>query len=117
MTTAVFMKISVSKLMFNKVRHKYGAKSTEVDNIKFHSKKEARYYQALKLRQIAGEVLFFLRQVPFDLPGNVKYRLDFLEFHSDGTVHAIEVKGLDLPMGKLKIKQVQDLYPIEIEVV
>ncbi len=94
---------------------KYRAKKTRVDGITFASIKEARYYQGLKLRQRAGEVLFFLRQVPFDLPGNTKYRLDFLEFHSDGTVHAIDVKGQRLPEYIRNKKQVEALYPVEIE--
>ncbi|MBA3051873.1 DUF1064 domain-containing protein [bacterium] len=98
-------------------RHKFNAIRTERDGIKFGSKKEAKYYSDLKLRKSSGEVIFFLRQVPIDLPGNVKYRVDFVEFHADGTVHFIEVKGLDVPMGKLKRKQTEALYPITIEVV
>ena len=97
-------------------RHKFSAKPTELDSIKFQSKKEARYYQGLKLLQKAGEVVFFLRQVPFDLPGNVKHKIDFIEFHSDGTVHFVEIKGYDTPMGKLKRKQVEAIYPVKIEV-
>ena len=75
-------------------RHKYGAKKTDVDGIRFDSKKEAKYYQELKLRQMAGEIVFFLRQVPFYLPGGVTYRVDFQEFHADGTVHFVDVKGM-----------------------
>lgn len=97
------------------IRHKFNAKPCEYDGKKFDSKKEARYYLSLKKRQEAGEVLFFLRQVPFDLPGNVKYRLDFLEFHSDGTVHAIDVKGFKTDIYILKKKQVEAVYPIIIE--
>ena len=97
-------------------RHKFNAVRTEVDRIKFASKKEAAYYSELKLRQKAGEIIFFLRQVPFHLPGGVKYVVDFCEFHKDGTVHFIDVKGIETPMFKLKRKQVEALYPVEIEV-
>jgi hypothetical protein len=96
-------------------RHKYKAVKTECDGIKFDSKKEARYYSELKLRVAAGEVVFFLRQVPFDLPGGVKYRLDFMEFRTDGTVHCIDVKGYSTAGYKAKKRQVEALYPIKIE--
>jgi hypothetical protein len=95
--------------------HKFNAKPEIVDNKWFGSKKEAKYYRELKLRVLAGDVIFFLMQVPFDLPGKVKYRIDFQEFHSDGTVHFVDVKGQKTPMYKLKKKQVEDLYPIIIE--
>lgn len=97
------------------LKHKYSAKPSEYDGKKFASKKEARYYLSLKKRMQEGEILFFLRQVPFDLPGNVKYRLDFLEFHSDGTVHAIDVKGFRTDIYILKKKQLESIYPIIIE--
>lgn len=100
-----------------KKRSKYGAKKKVVDGMTFDSIKEANYYSALKLRVSAGEVLFFLRQVPFHLPGNTTYRLDFLEFHVDGEVHAVDVKGMKTEMFILKKKQVEDLYPLEIEIV
>lgn len=99
------------------IRHKYNAKQTELDGIKFSSKKEARYYSALKLRVAAGEVVFFLRQTPIHLPGNTKYVVDFQEFHADGTVHFVDVKGMETATFKLKKKQVEALYPITIEVV
>lgn len=96
-------------------RHKFAAKQTVCDGIKFQSKKEAHYYATLKLRQQAGEILFFLRQVPFDIAGGVKYRADFLEFHSDGTVHVTDVKGFCTPEYIAKKKMIEDLYPITIE--
>lgn len=98
-------------------KHKYNAKKTEIDGIRFDSKKEARYYQELLLRQRAGEIVFFLRQVPFHLPGNVRHVIDFVEFHTDGTVHIVEVKGYDTPQGKMKRKMVEDVYPVKIELV
>jgi len=98
-------------------RHKYNAIRSEADNIKFDSKKEMNYYLQLKLRVKAGEIIFFLLQTPFNLPGNVKYRVDFQEFHSDGTVHFIDVKGMETSEFRLKKKQVEALYPIKIEIV
>jgi hypothetical protein len=97
-------------------KHKFNAKRTELDGIKFDSKKEAKYYLNLKTKVKAGSVIFFLRQVPFDLPGGVKYRCDFQEFWSDGTVHFVEIKGYETNEWKIKKKLVESIYPIEIQV-
>ena len=96
----------------------------------YASKKEAAYAAELELRKKAGQVSFWLEQVPFILPGGVKHKLDFVVFvRCDSLNHRplnwswpyhvmfVEVKGRDLPMGKLKRKQVEDLYHIDIEVV
>ena len=99
------------------VKHKYGAKAVIKDGARFDSKMEMRYYNKLKLLQSSGEVLFFIRQVPFHLPGNIRYVADFMEFHSDGTVRVVDVKGYDTPMGKMKRKQVEAVYPVTIEIV
>jgi hypothetical protein len=96
-------------------RHKFNAKPTDLDGMRFDSRKEALYYQQLKARKAAGEVVFFLRQVPFHLAGGVIYRIDFVEFHADGTVHFVDVKGMKTDMYIMKKKQVEDLYPIKIE--
>ncbi len=98
-------------------RSKYGAKPTEVDGIRFDSKAEARHYSKLKLLVVAGDVLFFLRQVPIHLPGKTKYVVDFQEFWADGTVRFVDVKGMETQVFKLKKRQVEELYPFEIEVV
>jgi len=98
-------------------KHKYRAQATVVDGIRFDSKKEGRYYGELKLRQQAGEVLCFLRQVPVHLPGQTRLVIDFLEFHTDGSVHFVDTKGVQTETFKLKRRQVEDLYPFDIEVV
>lgn len=100
--------------MTKRIKHKFNAIRTEVNNIKFGSKKEARYYQDLLLRQKAGEVLFFNRQVGFDLVGGVRYFVDFVVYLEDGTVEFIDVKGVATAMYRLKKKQVESLYPIKI---
>ena len=98
-------------------KHKFNATKTEFDGIKFDSKKEAKYYYELKMRKMAGEIIFFLRQVPFHLPGGVTYRVDFQEFHADGTVKFVDVKGMKTKDFIMKKKMVEDLYPVEIETV
>jgi len=96
-------------------KHKFHAIQIELDGIKFDSKKEAKFYMQLKMLQKLGEVIFFLRQVPFDLPGNIKYRCDFQVFYKDGTVSFIDVKGMKTQEYIMKKKQVESLYPIVIE--
>jgi dissimilatory sulfite reductase (desulfoviridin) alpha/beta subunit len=98
-----------------KIKHKFNAKPMVIDSIRFSSKKEASYYANLIIRQKASEVLFFLRQVPFHLPGNVRYIVDFVEFWADGSVHFADVKGLRTPTYIMKKKMIEDIYPIEIE--
>lgn len=97
-----------------KIKHKFRAKQTIVDDIIFSSKKEAKRYNQLILLQRAGEVLFFLRQVPFHLPGKIKYVCDFVVFWVDGSVTIEDIKGFKTAMYILKKKQVEALYPITI---
>lgn len=97
------------------MRHKFNAKKTEIDNHKFPSKKEAAYYLKLKKRVDEGEVQFFLRQCPFHLPGGIIYRIDFMEFWTDGTVHFIDVKGFVTPEYRLKKRLLEEFYPVTIE--
>lgn len=96
------------------IRHKFKAKPTITDDIRFDSKKEAAFYTQLKLRQSVGEVLFFLRQVPFHLPGGVRYVCDFQVFTADGRVEFIDVKGMQTAEFKAKRRMVESLYPVEI---
>lgn len=95
---------------------KYASQPTEVDGIRFDSKAEAGYYQKLKARVAAGELAYFLRQVPLHLPGRTRYVVDFVEFHADGRVRYVDVKGVETPMFRMKKRQVEALYPIKIEI-
>ena len=106
----------------NKIRprHKYGAIRDTSDGINFDSKVERRYYEKLKLLQKSGELVMFLRQPLFDIPGNPKtvpYRADFLEFWADGSVRVVDVKGVETEAFKVKKRIVEALYPVTIEVV
>jgi len=103
--------------MFKVLKHKYNAVRCERDEKKFDSKLERRYYDLLKILQRSGEVIFFLRQIPFDLPGNTRYFADFLIFKANGEVEIVDCKGKMTDMAILKIKQVESLYPIQIKIV
>lgn len=118
MTQSNLITIDQYKSIVGPVKHKFNAKPTTTqDGTKFPSKKEASYYQYLKHQRALGYVLFFLRQTPFHLPGNVKYLADFTVFNTDGTVEFIDVKGKDTPLSLTKRKMVEDLYGIKIKVV
>jgi len=95
-------------------KSKYNAVKTMVDGITFPSKKEARVYESLKCRQ---GVKFILCQVAFPLPGGYRHRLDFMVVYYDGRIEYVEAKGMDLAMGKMKRKQVEEIYDIKIEVI
>ena len=96
---------------------KFHAVLTECQGIKFQSKKEAAFYRQLCCRVHAGEIKFFLMQVPFRLSGGYKHLLDFMIIKTDGSIEYVEVKGRDLPMGKMKRKMVEAEYKIVIHVV
>jgi hypothetical protein len=100
------------------MRHKYNAVRTECDGIKFPSKSEARRYNELKALKADGQVITFLRQVPFHLPGGVKYVVDYLVFWADGRISFEDVKGMETPAFKAKRKMVEQLYaPITIDTI
>lgn len=100
------------------LRHKYGAVRTELDGLKFSSKAESRYYLWLKAEQAAGRVLFWLMQVPFHLPGGVRYVVDYQVFNADGSIRFCDVKGFETESFRAKKRIVETLYPgVEIEVV
>ena len=96
------------------LKHKFRAIPKKKKKNKFASRKEARRYRELRLLEKSGELLFFLRQVPFHLPANVKYVCDFLCFWQDDTVTIEDVKGIKTPLYVLKKKQVEAIYPVKI---
>lgn len=93
---------------------KYGNRRAKRGAINFDSEAEAKRYDELVLLREAGEVAYFLRQVPFDLPGGVKYRCDFMVVHSDGRIVYEDVKGFATQGYKVKKKIVEGIYPVEI---
>lgn len=107
-------------------KSKYGAQAVVIDGFRFDSKLEGEYYLYLKARVASGEVVYFLRQVPFYFPGGVTYRCDFMvmEIKSYGQdalpklrCRYIDVKGVETKEFKRSKKMVEALYPVEIEVV
>lgn len=102
--------------MLRSVKHKFFAKKTKRGDITFPSKLEAKAFDVLKSLQESGKILFFLRQIPVFIGGGHKYICDFLVFTQDDAFF-IEVKGKDLPLGKLKRHQAEEILGVEIHVV
>lgn len=102
-----------------KNRLQNAARATFVDGIRFASKLEADRYRELKLLQLAGDVLYTLRQVPFVVATGKVYRLDFLVvWNRSGTPAEVisyeDTKGRLTEVSSLKIAAVQDRYGIKI---
>lgn len=107
-----------------KKQSKYNSRRTWVDGICFDSQKEAEFYQELKLRHEAGDILGFCRQPEFILQeGNaenraITYSADFIVFNLDGTFRIIDVKGFENQQWKRTYKQFRLKYPkLNLEVV
>lgn len=114
--------------------HKYGAKPTVVDGIRFASQKEARRYGELKLLEKAGQIWDLELQPRFPLvvastTGTVmgaakalagsfsgrigEYRGDFAYHDRRGRV-VEDVKGFKTPLYRWKKKHVEVQYGIQI---
>ena len=109
-------------------KHKYSAKPQTIDGHRFDSKREADYYQELLIRKRAGDIKDFelqpefILQDPLKREGKtiraIKYRADFLIFHTDGRTEIIDVKGFETAEFKLKKKLFMARYPeMEITIV
>ena len=95
---------------------KYKAKRTEIDGIKFASKKEAARYQELKLLEKAGEIKELELQPKFPMVINCAkictYIADFKYYDNKLKDYVVEdVKGMRLQTYLLKKKLLLALYP------
>lgn len=99
------------------MRHKFNAKRTEYNGRKYPSKLEAKYAAYLDTLVASGDIIFFLQQVPFLLPGGIIYRLDFMEFHKNGDIIFTDVKGVETKEFILKKKLMEDTYPFTLNIV
>ena len=97
-------------------KHKYNAKKTVVDGIKFDSLSEAKYYQMLKRQMELGGIKNFSRQVKFELQGKYKHPysgkivrsinliIDFVVTYNDDRTELVDVKGMMTDVFKIKAK-------------
>lgn len=101
-----------------KRKSKYGAKKTWFDGICFDSKAEANYYAMLKMLVRAGEIDGFAYHGNIVCTEGEKsehravlYETDFIVFKPDGTYEIIDVKGMETPVFKNKVKAIREKYP------
>lgn len=101
-----------------KPRSKYGNRRVVMDGKKFDSEHEARVYQELMARVRAGELRCVCRQVPFDLPGGVRYFADFVTVTPDMRIEVLDAKSEATKKNAvyiIKKKQMKDLWGITIQ--
>lgn len=106
----------VKKYCFKKVsKHKFQAKPTVVDGIRFASKKEARRYGELRLMLRAGLIEDLELQQRFALMMPVTYVADFVYFDCKRGEKVIEdTKGYKTAEYKRKKKLMQQQHGITI---
>lgn len=104
--------------------HKYHAKPTTVDGIRFASQLEARYYGDLLILAKAGKVECVELQPRYPLNVRVgdtlfllgEYRADFRFYDmTTGALRVVDCKGLDTPLSKWKRKHTEAQYGITVE--
>jgi Protein of unknown function (DUF1064) len=94
---------------------KYRNRACVIDGLRFPSRLEARCYEWLKARRdVIRDVAWFVRQVPFDLPGGIKYRADFLAVLVAGGVEVIDAKGMLTDVAKLKLRLMKSTHGIDV---
>ena len=100
-------------------RAKYGNRKVEIDGMKFDSQHEADYYFTnLLILYRAGRLRLLARQVPFDLPGGIKYVADFVTVDTEGNVTVIDAKSEITRKNRVYInkkKQMRAIWGIEIQ--
>lgn len=103
---------------------KYNSIKTEVDGIKFDSKKEANRWQELKILERAGEISHLTRQVKYELIPSQKvdgklverpcsYIADFV-YLEDGETVVEDTKGYKTPDYIIKRKLMLQVHGIRI---
>lgn len=100
-----------------KRQSKYGNHRVRRAGELFDSKHEMRVNDTIALRVKAGEIRGFMRQVPFTLPGGVKYYADFVILNNDCTYEVVDAKSAATRKDKvyrLKKRQMKECLGISI---
>ena len=100
---------------------KYNNNRITVDQIRFDSQEESRFYELLKRMKANGEILNFelqpkyLLQPAFKYNGKtvraITYTADFLIYHNDGTEEVVDIKGMETQQGLMRRKMFWYKYP------
>jgi hypothetical protein len=106
---------------------KYNNKITELDGIKFHSRKESVRYSQLKLYEKGGLIKDLRLQVPYELIPKlvingkteraIKYVADFVYIDTVNNKEIVEdVKGMITDIFKIKYRLMKSVHNIEIKI-
>jgi hypothetical protein len=100
---------------------KYNAIKTKWNGRTFDSKREALEARYLENQLQCGKLKKLEYQPVYELlprPNRIKYIPDFLLTYPDGRIEAVDVKGVETPVFKLKAKMFLHFYPnIELKIV
>lgn len=107
--------------MYQRKTNKYGAKKTTVDDIKFDSRLEAKFYEHLCSLRDAKLIKGFEMQVRYEvIPAYVsptgkkirktEYVADFDVHHLNGDIETVDVKGVETDVFKIKRKLFEKIY-------
>jgi len=105
---------------------KFARSSSKLHNIRqtydgytYASKLEAKYAMDLDLRLKGNDIKEWERQVKIELDVNgehiCNYYIDFIITHNDGILEYVEVKGMEMPVWRLKWRLFQAIYKDKIE--
>lgn len=98
-------------------RRKYGNEPVTIGGMRFASKREAARYATLLYAEMAGEISDLECQPRFRLEVNgvkvCEYRGDF-RYRRNGQVVIEDVKGMRLPLYRLKVKLMKVCLGIEV---
>jgi Protein of unknown function (DUF1064) len=100
-------------------RHKFNAMPTEVDGVRFDSKREARRWAELQLLERAGQIHHLERQVAYPLHAGAQqpigaYVSDFSYVSAEGRLVVEDAKGIRTPLYRWKKKHLAAEYGIAI---
>ena len=99
---------------------KYRAVKTEIDGIRFDSKREANRYKELKLLEQTGVIRDLRLQVPYTLiekskyGREIRYIADFVYRENDAEV-VEDVKGILTPVYRLKKRLMAERFGVVIK--
>jgi len=108
-------------------QNKYRNKITELDGIKFHSRKEAARHSELKLLEKSGSIKDLRLQVPYQLIQSlvingkrhrpILYYADFVYIQCIDNKEVVEdVKGMQTDIFKIKYRLMKQIYDIDIKI-
>jgi hypothetical protein len=98
-------------------RNKYGAIRTLYKDVLYDSRAEADFAAYLDRLVLAKIIRSHIRQVPYVLAKGAVYRADFCVSALNGTVIAIDVKGADTAVSRLKRKLVKSIHGVDVVIV